>query len=207
MSLRSRISLFFLVLAISTMAAVTPQELFTQFQQNTAQRAAFMADFVQIRHVSLFMDELKAEGTCWFEKPSKLRWEVTSPYHSVLIYSEGDMVRLEERDGEWRELDSGAKDMMSAVMEQISGWMQGEFNEASTMYEISYAEPVLKLQPRNEELRNLIQAIELTIDTAKWRITNVVIHENESDYVRINFMDQVDNPSLDPSLFDLEAHE
>ncbi len=196
-----------LFLSLSILSAETPQELFSQFQANTKERISFSAQFEQVRHVSLFMDELKAEGNCWFEKPSRLRWEVETPYHSVLIYNDGEMARWEEQDGDWRKLDSGAKDMMSAVLQQITGWMQGDFDEASKMYDITYREPVLTLQPVNEELRKLIRSIDLTIDTTKWRITNVVIHENESDYVRITFTGQIDNPTIDSDLFDPDSHE
>ncbi len=199
-----------LLLTVSLLSAVTPQDLFTQFQKNTADRNSFTAKFKQVRHVSLFMDELRAEGTCWFEKPSKLRWAVEKPYHSVLIYNDGEMARWEERDDDWRKLDSGAKDMMSAVLEQITGWMQGDFDEASKLYDITLTEatnPVLALVPSNPELRELIRSIELTIDNTAWRILNVVIHENESDYVRITFTGQIDNPMIDPTVFDPDSHE
>ncbi len=190
---------------VAILGGLGTDELFRQFQENTANRTGFTANFEQVRHVSLFMDELRAEGKCWFEKPDKLRWEITSPYQSIMIYNDGEMGRFELRDGEWREMDTGAKDMMGAVLGQISAWMEGDFEQASQMYGITLREeenPVVVLEPANQELRDLIHSIELTIDRRVWGITSVKIRENEGDYVMIQFTGQIDNPKIDPRIFD-----
>ena len=60
------------------------------------------------------------------------------------------------------------------------------------------------MRPRSGELREVIVAVELTIDPATFRATNVVIREPGEDYLEIRFSNEELDEPLGQALFDLE---
>ena len=164
------------------------------------------ADFKQIRHMEILMDPLVSEGICCFEKPDKLRWELTKPYRSILIYNDNEVAKFNITNGKTEKLNLGTEDLMREILKQIISWMQGDFSKAADIYNLKiYKSKTYKLVliPKSEALIKSIQSIEMIFDEDLQNISIVQINESAENYIKIEFMKTHNNISLDKQIFDL----
>jgi len=165
----------------------------------------FKVEFEQQRHLSIMFEPLISKGVCYFEKPDKMRWEISSPYSSILIYNSDQVAKYEIENGKINKLNFGAADIMRKVLQQIISWMQGDFNEADGLYALEvYKGSVYKvvLIPISEAMRTNLQKIELHITVQDFQMNEVVIRESETDFIQIKFMNKQDNIALPEKVFD-----
>jgi len=166
------------------------------------------ATFVQERHMEFFMDDLKAEGVCFFEAPDKLRWEISEPFVSILIYNGRDVAKFDMKDSVLRKLSLGNFDVLREVLSQITDWMKGDFSRADGVYNLRVfrgaKNNLLLLEPRSEAYKKAIRTIELTADRETNHITMVVIREPGRDYIRIRFVDEKINQECPVGTFNTD---
>lgn len=166
----------------------------------------FRVDFKQERHVSILMEPLISQGACYFEKPDHLRWDIQTPYSSILIYNGGQVSKFEIESGNAKKLNFGAADIMSKVFGQIISWMQGDFSASQSLYSIQIVKDSsyrLKLIPKSETMRSNLQIIELFIEPNTFLMQKVVIRESAEDFIRIEFKNKHENRLLPEKLFNL----
>jgi len=165
------------------------------------------AVFVQERHLSLFVEPLRSRGVCSFERPGRLRWEVTEPYASLLILDGRGVAKFDRVEGRPRKLELGGADLLREVLGQITDWMRGDFSRAGESYRLKLERGEdyrLSLTPRSKELREMIHAVELSINPKTHRVTQVVIREPGQDDLSIRFEEERINLEFEPRTFDLE---
>ncbi len=165
------------------------------------------AEFVQERHVSLFLEPLSAKGICSFERPDRLRWELLEPYVSILILDARNVAKFDVVEGKLRRLELGAADLLREVLGQIAGWIRGDFSQADDVYELRLekgSDYRLIMQPRSAEMRKMIRAVELSINPATHRVTQVVIREPGEDYLESRFVEEELNVTFQERVFDLK---
>jgi outer membrane lipoprotein-sorting protein len=164
------------------------------------------ARFVQDRFLLVFTDSLRATGRCWFIEPNRIRWQIESPYYSLLIMNAGRVAKFDLQDGRLRKLRLGSEDLLRSVLEEIMGWMRGDFDKARERYDFELAKGPnshrLRLKPRAGTMERIISVIELHVDSETKRVRRVVIREPEDDYIVIRFFEEEINPTLEDDLFD-----
>jgi outer membrane lipoprotein carrier protein len=162
--------------------------------------------FVQERHLSLFTDPLRTEGWLAFQKPGRVRWEITRPYQSILISDGSGVAQFEWMDEHWKKLDTGLAQAMQQVIEQIGGVIQGSYAAGKGDYAVSLAAstngPVLTLTPRNDMMRKMIKSIEVHLAPDLKGTRRLVLRETNGDFTDIVFSDQVAGLELPPKSFD-----
>ena len=165
--------------------------------------------FVQERHLSLFNEPLKSEGWLCFQKPGRIRWEITSPYQSILVSDGSGVAQLERVDEKWKKLDIGLADALQNVVSQIGGVMEGRYASNKRDYEVSVTNsatgPVITLVPRNEAMRRMMKAIEVHLAPDLKATRRVVLRETGGDDTDIRFSEQVVGAALPPMTFDRNA--
>lgn len=187
------------------------QELFLKEMAAALKKVqSLRTEFVQERHVSLFLDPLESRGVCSFERPDRLRWEVVKPYASLLILNGRGVAKFDRVEGELRKMKLGGEDLLREVLGQITDWIRGDFTRADEMYILTLekgADFRLRMQPRSEKMSQMIRAVELFIDPETHRVTKVVIREPGEDYLEIRFEKEQLNIKFDPATFSLEQSE
>ncbi|OGV46221.1 MAG: hypothetical protein A2017_12480 [Lentisphaerae bacterium GWF2_44_16] len=168
--------------------------------------------FTQERHLSLFTDPLMAKGVCFFEYPSKLRWEIYGPYQSILIYNGRGVAKFDaDEKGLLRKLNLGGSDILMEILSQITAWMKGDFSKSGDVYALSVLkgekDNLLVLTPKSEEMLKNIKAIELSARKDTNRISSVTIRESKEDFIKISFYDEKINPEIPAVVFDLSKPE
>ncbi|MBI4879583.1 MAG: outer membrane lipoprotein carrier protein LolA [Planctomycetes bacterium] len=189
---------------------LTPEEedaFLKKMAETLREMQTLRAEFVQERHIALFLAPLEAKGVCCFAKPASLRWELTEPYVSILILKEGKVAKFDLVEGKLRRMSLGAEDLLREVLGQIVEWIKGDFSRARELYDLEFQKGEgfrVVMQPRSAELKKAITAVELTIDAATCRATKVVVREPGEDFLEIRFSKDEVNVRLDEKLFDLE---
>jgi hypothetical protein len=150
-------------------------------------------EFIQERRLSIFTDPVEAKGVLLFVCPDNVRFEITEPFHSILIAGPSSVANFEFIGGEWKKLSLGSPDSILLVTRQIAEWLQGRFRDEHSLYEISALEgndTVIVLTPKPEQLKKFITAIELMLTPEKSRIATVTIREPSEDYTHLKFFNQ-----------------
>jgi outer membrane lipoprotein-sorting protein len=164
------------------------------------------AEFAQERHLAIFLDVLSSHGVLYFELPGKLRWEITEPFSSILIFNGGAVAKFNRENGAYVRMKLGMEDVLREVLSQIIAIMRGDLEKIGKVYGISViqgAERRLVLKPLSAGLAKVIKDMELSVDRETNHISKIVIHEPHDDYIEIRFLREEQDGALNPSLFDL----
>ena len=180
------------------------EEFLVATKQHLGQLKSLQADFIQKRYMQVFEEPLVAEGTLYYKAPDLLRWELIKPYPSVLLFVAGNVTKL-VKDGDLnRELDMGSKEVMRRVIGMIIDWMQGDLEKSRAYFDIEvYREQdyLVRLIPKADEMKNMIRAIELTMDGTDYHVLQVNIEELRGDHIEIQYISEKWNLELSDALF------
>jgi outer membrane lipoprotein-sorting protein len=182
-----------------------PALLLEQIARNLSGVQSVFARFVQERHLSLFEEPLRSEGYLCFQKPGRIRWEITQPYQSILVSDGKGVAQFEQVGDQWKKLELGLADAVQNVVSQIGAIMEGRYAARQREYTVSAAStaagPVVTLTPQQPAMRRMMQAIEVHL-APDFRTRQVVLREVGGDYTEIRFSDQAANPTLPAATFD-----
>jgi outer membrane lipoprotein-sorting protein len=165
------------------------------------QVSSVRAEFTQEKRMKILAHPLISTGTFYFRAPSSLRWEYRTPVRSILLMHEGRTDRYVET-GTGLVRDAGGNlQSMQTVLEQITGWLGGRFDD-NPLFSSSLA-PGRKiiLVPKAAAFKRMIQKIELTLSDRPGVLESVTIYESSDSLTRMVFQNAVINPPLDDSLF------
>jgi outer membrane lipoprotein carrier protein len=192
---------------LSAQPANQTTALLDQVALNAGRVESVFARFAQERHLSLFQEPLRSEGCLCFQKPGRIRWEVTQPYQSILVSDGKGVAQFERANDQWRKLDLGLADAMQSVVAQIGAIMEGRYASQQADYSLSATNtadgPVVTLMPRQPAMRKMMRAIDIYL-TPDFRATRrVVLREQDGDFTDIRFSAQMAGPPLPAGTFDL----
>ena len=166
-------------------------EVLQKIELNLSEFSSLQTEFVQEKHLSIFSDPVMAKGVLYFKKPQMLRFEITDPYHSILITNGRAVAQYERIDDQWEKLRSGGVGAIQMVTKQISSWLQGKLQQDNNAYTISAdAEHPnrVHLVPIDPEFLNHIKRIDITFDQEFQHINEIKLHEPSGDFTRIQFI-------------------
>ncbi|HAH31199.1 MAG TPA: hypothetical protein DCL44_02675 [Elusimicrobia bacterium] len=183
------------------------EDFLRRLEVNLKASRTLQAEFVQEKHLSIFQDVLVSSGSFAFAAPSRLRWEITEPFHSLLVMNGRELAKYDFFKGKPRRLKLPAADILYEVLNQIAGLHQGKFGEQAENYELEiYVGEAarLVLTPKSKKLRQFIPGIEMKFSDALNSVKSVMIREGDSDFTVIVFENVRLNPELPDSLFAAE---
>jgi outer membrane lipoprotein-sorting protein len=155
----------------------------------------------------LFNDALESRGLFAFAVPDRLRWEITQPFHSLLIMNGHEVAKYDFPDGKNpRKLQFPAANALSEVLQQIADIHQGKFGAESKNYDIKIYQGEtarMTLVPKDPRMKKMISQIDIGFSKELDRVASVVIREKGGDFTRIVFEDDPRNPTLPDSLFSI----
>jgi outer membrane lipoprotein carrier protein len=159
------------------------------------------AAFTQEKHLQILAQPLLSRGRLVFAAPDRLRWEYEAPLASVLLMDEGRVQRFVMTGETWTEDASAALPAMSFVMQEISRWMNGRFDENPDFEARLEPGGRIVLSPRKEALSKVIQKIVLQLADTPGVIESVTVYEDDRNFTRLHFTDVAVNQPVDPALF------
>ena len=159
------------------------------------------AEFIQEKHMRILVRPLVSSGVFYFQAPASLRWEYQKPLKNILIMHGNRIERyVVTEDGIIKE-SGGNLQAMQVVLEQISQWLGGRFDE-NPMFSAKL-EPGSKiiLAPKEEAFAKMIRRIELELSQRAGVIDTVTIYETDDSFTRLIFKNTVLNKPLNDALF------
>jgi len=165
---------------------------------------SIQAAFVQEKEMKILARPLISQGRMLFRAPDNLRWEYLSPVKSVLLMQNGAARKFVNENGAWLEDKSAGLDAVPAVLAQMTGWLEGRFNDAgdAAIFTASREGQVVRLTPKAEGMRAVIAAIELRlVKGSDDLVEEVDIHESARAITRIKFRDTVIDQAIPDALF------
>ena len=164
--------------------------------------SSVQADFIQEKHLQILAHPLRSRGRFLFKAPDSLRWEYTSPFHSILLMDKGRVKKFMEKDGHMVEDTSMAMNGMQVVMTEISGWLNGHITDNATFSVMRNGKTII-LTPKNQGMGAIISAIELRLGDQDGLLQSVTIVEDPEgkSFTRMLFSHALLNRPIDEHLF------
>jgi outer membrane lipoprotein-sorting protein len=179
----------------------------TETEKGLGKLESLVASFEQEKHLAILEDVVHARGVIMFARPGRLRWEITEPFHTLLVVNGEAVGKFEFRDGNRRKLRLGTEAVVRTVAQQISLWHRGRFREQSARYDIQVhvgGRARVLLVPKNKEMRKTIRGIEMLFSKDRTRIDAVSIFESGGDRTVIRFSEERRNAEVPERMFDVE---
>ncbi|MBM4354663.1 MAG: outer membrane lipoprotein carrier protein LolA [Deltaproteobacteria bacterium] len=180
-------------------------EDFRELRQQAELVKSIAADFTQTKKMKLLKKPLVSKGRFFYSAPEAVRWEYRSPIRTVSLVKGGGVKRYSlSAEGTWRADSSSAVEGMRIVMEQITGWLAGRFDDG-TLFVASLApgeRPVVMLSPRDKEMARFISRVEVRFSNRPGVVEAVEIFEGESTSTLIEFSNVRLNEAVDGRLFE-----
>ncbi len=172
-----------------------------EIRKNAGDVKTVQARFTQEKHLKILARPLISKGVLYFRAPASLRWEYESPVRSIMLMHDGRARRVVEREGALRE-DAGANmQSMQVVVQEITRWLGGRFDDNPDFAAELTPGPTIVLTPRNDSLAAIIQRIELTLSDKPGVLRSVVIHESENSSTIMTFEDAQLNAPIPTAIF------
>ncbi|MBU4318777.1 MAG: outer membrane lipoprotein carrier protein LolA [Proteobacteria bacterium] len=178
-------------------------QLLVDAEQNFAEINTIKTLFTQEKSLSLFAEPVISKGFCIFKAPDQIRLEYTEPFKSSLLVNHNQIYKYEFYAGQWKKLDSADKEIMLTVMGNIGSWLKGKFKDPQ-VYDISAMngdKKTIFLVPKHTAFKKFIRSFELGLNNHINGLDYIIIHENEKDYTKITFHNDVINTAVSDTVF------
>lgn len=171
------------------------------FAQDTIEIKSVSADFVQEKHLKILAKPMISKGKLYYQAPGSLRWEYFNPIKSVLLIHEGDTKRYIIKDKEIIEDSSAKMQSMHVVMNEITMWMSGKYDQNPDFKVMHRTKQKIILTPVKEAFSKIISKIEIHLSQRPGVIKSVIIHESNDSFTRLDFKNVILNKKINDSLF------
>ena len=161
------------------------------------------AEFLQKRFLPILTKPLFSEGKLFFYTPDSLRWEYLSPLRSVMLQKGNKIQIYNFIDGVWKPEMAQANDSRRMVLEEISHWFQGRFDE-SKAFKTSYSPgpPERVILISRDGISKFINRIEIVLSARPGVIDRVEIEEPGGSRTSIEFKNVEINLSFSSEIFE-----
>jgi len=160
------------------------------------------AKFVQEKHMKVLVRPLISEGLFFYQAPDSLRWEYQRPIKSILITHAGNTKKYIQKDGKLIADTAAATPAMQFVIDEISRWLKGRFDENPLFSASLGPDRRIVLTPNYKGLADMIQRIELVLSERPGIMDSVRIYESENSYTLFKFTQVELNHPLDNKRFE-----
>jgi len=176
---------------------------FETLRQESTNIKTIQADFVQKKSMKILSRPLVSEGRFYYAAPDSFRWEYFKPLRSIVIAHKNSTKRFIYSGGKMMEDKMGGAQAMKIVLGEISGWMNGRFdqNPAFTATIKEGANTMITLTPVGKSMAGMIEKIEITLSKDTATVKSVKIIEGTDSFTQINFQNVKINKEVKLSVF------
>jgi outer membrane lipoprotein-sorting protein len=159
------------------------------------------ADFIQEKQLPILARPILSKGQFVFQAPGSLRWEYFTPIRTVLLMHDGHTRKFIRHDGEFVEEQGMGVDSMQIVLQEITGWLDGEITDTATFQVQSKEDDRIILTPREAALAKIISSIELKLLGKSGLMESVTLYEGPGSLTRMVFSNGVLNTKIAATRF------
>jgi outer membrane lipoprotein-sorting protein len=143
----------------------------------------------QEKSFAFLEDKLVSTGSFSYKKENRLRWQFNEPIEYIILIKDNAM-RLRE-DGKEKQY-KGVDKILRQVKEIILGCIDGSIianPNYKTVFFSNATSLKIDLQPKDKQLREFIQRIEVEFEKKDTRLKSVLLTDPSGDITRILFSD------------------
>jgi outer membrane lipoprotein-sorting protein len=159
-----------------------------------------VAPFTQTRTVGLLATAVTSKGELTLVTPDRLRWELFPPDAATYwITPEGLTVSTGKGS---QKAGKGVAGRFGAVLGDLMILIGGDLSKLGARYEFTVPSQkdgvTLIAVPKTDELRKLVQRLELSAGPELWDVRRIVLEEANGDRSVIDFHEPKRNIAVDP---------
>ncbi|HOO98757.1 MAG TPA: outer membrane lipoprotein carrier protein LolA [Bacteroidales bacterium] len=156
------------------------------------------SDFVQEKNLSVLAEKIISKGHFRFRRENNIRWEYTQPYKYLIIISNGQLYTRDERNRKVYDIESNR--MFSEMNRFIGGCIRGDILKDEEQYSTEFMESadhyLVKLVPRNDKMRQMLNEVHIMFDKKDFSVTSIRMVESGEDYTKIDFVNKKLNTDI-----------
>lgn len=197
--------IFFSVLITAAIfsAEIARAKDLTSLKEASRNIRSVKAEFLQKRSLPILTKPLLSEGKLFFYIPDSLRWEYLSPLRSVMLRKGNNIQIYNFPDGVWKPEMAQAVESRRMVLEEISHWFQGRFDESKAFKHFySPGPPERVILISREGIDRFINRIEIVLSARPGVIDRVEIEEPGGSRTSIEFKNVEINISFSSGVFE-----
>ncbi len=209
-----RVIIFFLAIVLLAFSSASTPEVFIKVKdeqklklkiiEKAKNTKSIHSDFSQEKHLTMFEDVMLSKGSFLFKEPNKVRWEYIEPV-SYIIVLDGRKVKIKDED-KVKTYDMDSNPIFKEINRLLVHSLNGEIL-SSTDFRIEYYESehryMARLFPNNEEMKQMIDNIEIYFAKIDFGVVGLRINEYSHDYTIIKFQNRILNEDIKDSSFNL----
>lgn len=160
-------------------------------------------NFTQKKIISVLSETFVSDGIMCFKKQNNLRWQYNKPYKYLFVLSGAKvLIKNESRTDKF---DANTNKMFKEISEIMIGCVNGTMltNETkfSSQYFVGQNGFVVKMTPKNKELKRMMNIVSLTFSKTDWSVQTIEMVEQGGDKTIINFTTKNVNKTISDDLF------
>jgi outer membrane lipoprotein-sorting protein len=191
-------------LAVAGSESAKESPVFARIARAAATVSTISSDFRQEKHSGMLEDVLVSKGRFYYERPQRLRWEVTEPVQMGFIVKEKEAKRWRGQQGLQEMFPIHQAPFIKIFSDQVFAWITADFKGLHKGYDILILQrdPIeLKLMPLSPEEQRHFKYIKITFSAEDSHVSRVVIFQDTRDFIRVQFFNTALNEPLRKDLF------
>jgi outer membrane lipoprotein-sorting protein len=174
---------------------------FASLKSGLAAMQSIQGTIRQEKSFAFLEDKLVSNGSFSYKKDNRLRWQFTDPIDYIILIN-GNSLRLREegKEKQYKGVDKILRQVKEIILGCIDGSIISNPNYRTSFY--GHASGLrLELQPKDRQLREFIQRIDVEFEKKDTRITSVMLTDPSGDVTHIHFSDIRTGQPVNESLF------
>jgi outer membrane lipoprotein-sorting protein len=176
---------------------------FEQLRKESAKIKTIQAQFIQKKFMKILSKPLVSEGCFYYAAPDSFRWEYFKPLKSIVLTYKNNTKRYIASGGKMAEDKTGGAQAMKIVLNEVTGWMSGRFDQNPSFKAVIHdgENTKITLTPKDKSMAGMIEKIEIDVSKKAGTVQSVKIFEGAGNFTQINFNNVKINEVINPSVF------
>jgi outer membrane lipoprotein-sorting protein len=172
----------------------------------TARTSSISSEFIQVKEMAMLNEKITSKGRFYFKREKKLRWEYTSPYSYIIVFT-NDMITVKSDDQVSR-FNLQSNKVFREINRIILGSIQGTLLMDDLNFKASYNESkdnyIVRLQPLAQQIRESLAGIVIWFNRADLTVNRLELLEPGGDVTAIRFVNQSINQPVGDEKFEVD---
>lgn len=169
----------------------------------TAKTATISSEFIQVKEMAMLNEKITSQGRFYFKREKKLRWEYTSPYSYIIVFT-NDMITVKS-DDQVNRFNLQSNKVFREINRIILGSIQGTLLMDDLNFKASYSESkdsyMVRLQPLAQQIRESLAGIVIWFNQVDLTVNRLELLEPGGDVTAIRFVNQSINQPVGDEKF------
>lgn len=163
---------------------------------------SIQADFIQKKHIDFLTNDVVSRGVMYYKSTQKLKWKYTHPFLYEVIFNKN--ILFINDNGNKDKIDLSQNKMFKSLNELLLKSINGDFFDAER-FTFKYYNTASRFKviftPIDKKMKNVISTFEVFFDKQSYRVMEIKMNENQTDYSLISFVNQKFNTTISDAQF------